>query len=80
MKVWILLIDINGCYGSRPRVYSSKEKAMEAMIKDYNAEINDSHGEYGGIENVRLNQEEGWAYIDYRDGHTYFDIFEEEVQ
>jgi hypothetical protein len=80
MKVWVLLIDNNGCYGSRPRVYSSKEKAMEAMIKDYNTEINESHEEYGGIERVRLNKAEGWAYIDYRDGHTYFDIFEEEVQ
>lgn len=79
MKVWVLQISSNDS-GARPYVYASKEKAEEAMIKSYNAEINESREEYGGIENVGINQDEGWAYIDYRDGHTYFDIFEEEVQ
>lgn len=80
MRVWVLVIEGNGYYATSPYVYASKEKATEEMIKMYNAEIKESCEEYGGIENARLNQEEGWACIDFRDGHIYFDIFEEEVR
>lgn len=84
MKVWVLAVsNSEGC--CRPDVFDSKAKAVAKMAEDYmkEVEIAESDEEAEGcnpIEAKGINAEEGWAYIQYRDNHVDFNIYEEEVK
>lgn len=84
MKVWVLAVsNSEGC--CRPDVFDSKAKAVAKMTEDYmkeveTAESDEEAQECNLIEAKRINTEEGWAYIQYRDNHVDFNIFEEEVK
>jgi hypothetical protein len=80
MKVWVLVVSNSEDYYV-PAVFDSKVKAVTKMVKCYSKEIEEYDEEgYSPIEVKEINIEEGWAYIQFRDNHIDYNIYEKEVE
>lgn len=79
MKVWVLAVsNSDGC--CRPDVFDSKAKAVAQLAKDFTEAVENAKAEEDEIEAKEINTEAGWAYIQCRDSHVDFNIYEEEVK
>ena len=89
MKIFVLSVsNSEGC--CKPSVFNTKEEAEKALQEAYNKEVDewvDENGklieddeEANPIQDYGINQEVGYAYVQYEDNEVHFEISEEELE